>query len=61
MGDLDELIDLKRGKGVVYQGADARAVFAPDLGARVFCELDGLLLHRLDMENVRRPDRPFNN
>lgn len=61
MGDLDALIDLKRGKGVVYQGADARAVFAPDLGARVFCELDGLLLHRLDMENVRRPDRPFNN
>jgi len=31
------------------------------LGARVFCELNGLSLHRLDVENVRRPNRPFNN
>jgi hypothetical protein len=36
-------------------------VFAPDLGARVFCELCGLSLHRLDLENVRQPNRPFNN
>ena len=61
MSDLNELIDLKREGAFVYQVAGGRAVFAPDLGARVFCELDGLLLHRLDLENVRNPSRPFNN
>ena len=61
MAAMDELIDLKRTSSFVYEAAGARVVFAPDLGARVFCELDGLLLHRLDLENVRTPNRPFNN
>ena len=39
----------------------ARAVFAPDLGARVFCELDGVCVHRLDMDAVRNPGEAFNN
>ena len=50
MADMDELIDLKRQSAFVCQAAAARAVFAPDLGARVFCELDGMLLHRLDSD-----------
>lgn len=61
MSVLTELANLKQGAAFAYQAAAARAVFAPDLGARVFCELDGLLLHRLDLDNVRSPDRPFNN
>jgi len=61
MSNLNGLIDLKRRNAFVYQDAAARVVFAPDLGARVVCELDGLLLHRLDLENVRTPNRPFNN
>ena len=58
---FDELVELKGKNGFLYQGNNARTFFAPDLGARVFCELNGLLLHRLDMENVRKPDKPFNN
>jgi hypothetical protein len=58
---FDELIGLQSKSGFIYQGDKCRAVFAPDLGARVFCELDGLLLHRLDIENVRHPNKPFNN
>jgi hypothetical protein len=61
MDSFDGLIELKRSNCFIYQNANARAVFAPDLGARVFCELRGLALHRLDLENVRRPNRPFNN
>ena len=61
MSKFDDLVALKSGSGFVYQNDDARAVFAPDLGGRVFCELKGHLLHRLDIENVRKPDKPFNN
>ena len=61
MGAMDDLINLKQPGAFIHQAGAARAVFAPDLGARVFCELDGLLLHRLDLENVRTPNRPFNN
>ncbi len=61
MRSFDKLIDMKRNSGFVYQDANARVVFAPDLGARIFCELGGLVLHRLDMENVLQPSRTFNN
>ncbi len=61
MSSFDRLIDLKRNSGFVYQDTDALAVFAPDLGARIFCELRGIVLHRLDIENVLHPNRPFNN
>ncbi len=58
---LDELIELQNKNGYLYQGDRCRTVFAPALGARVFCELDGRLLHRLDIENVRNPNKSFNN
>ncbi len=61
MNEFGELIDLKRLAAFVHESARARAVFAPDLGARVFCELNGHPLHRLDLENIRQPDKPFNN
>ncbi len=61
MDKFQQLVDLENRGGFIYQSGNARAVFAPDLGARVFCELNGLSLHRLDIENVRKPDRPFNN
>jgi hypothetical protein len=61
MNKFDELIKLKRGSGYLYAQDHARAFLAPDLGARVFVELDGLLQHRLDLENVKNPNKPFNN
>ena len=61
MQTFDSLIDLKKDNSFVYRKDNARVVFAPDLGGRVFCELDGICLHRLDLENIRQPNRPFNN
>jgi hypothetical protein len=61
MNIFDELVELKSKNGFLYQGDNVRVFFAPDLGARVFCELNGLALHRIDMENIRRPNKPFNN
>ncbi len=61
MDPFDKLIELKQDSGFIYDKAGARAVFAPDLGARVFCELRGLILHRLDLENICQPNKPFNN
>ena len=60
MNVFDELVELKSKNGFLYQGDNVRAFFAPDLGARVFCELNGLALHRIDIENIRRPNKPFN-
>ncbi|HBG78718.1 MAG TPA: hypothetical protein DDW84_07765 [Phycisphaerales bacterium] len=61
MNDFQELINFKKDTAFVCGGANAKAAFIPDLGARVFCELNGSSLHRLDIENVRKPDKPFNN
>lgn len=61
MPELDELIELQQGRLFVHHAAGGRAVLVPGLGARVFCELDGTLIHRLDLANVRDPHRAFNN
>ncbi len=61
MSKFEELIDIKKDSAYIYNKGCGRAAFVPDLGARVFCELDGISLHQLDIENVCRPDRPFNN
>ena len=61
MNKFQELVTLQENKGFIYEGKNSRAVFAPDLGARVFCELNGMSLHRLDIENVKKADKPFNN
>lgn len=61
MNKFDELIKLKADKSHLYNKNNARAVFVPDLGARIFVELDGFLLHRLDIDNVRNPNNCYNN
>jgi hypothetical protein len=61
MSNFQELLKLRRSKGCMFEKGGAKAFFAPELGARVFCELNGMSLHRLDIENVRKPDKPFNN
>jgi hypothetical protein len=61
MSNFQELIKLQQSKGWMYEKDGAKVFFAPELGARVFCELNGMSVHRLDIENVRKPDKPFNN
>ncbi len=42
---------------------DGNSVFciAPDMGGRIFALVDGMSVHRIDLENTAKPDRPFNN
>lgn len=61
MNQFQELIETKKDTAYVYCDGFAKIAFVPDLGARVFCELDGISLHRLDIANVLEPDKPFNN
>jgi len=61
VNNFDELVRLKGDAGYLWSEGDARVFFAPDMGARVFCELGGHSLHRLDLANVRDPNRKFNN
>jgi hypothetical protein len=61
MSIFQELVDVKKDTAYVFSAGNAKAAFVSDLGARVFCELDGQSLHRLDIDNVKNPDKPFNN
>jgi len=58
---FQQLVGFKKNTAYIYNNNYAKAVIVPDLGARVFCELDGQSLHRLDMDNVKNPDKSFNN
>jgi hypothetical protein len=61
MMSFQQLIQLQGTKSFVYETDHSSVVFSPDLGARVFCELNGLSLHRIDIENIKDPTRDFNN
>ena len=61
MSDFAELVAAKGDSAWIAQTESGRLLFGPDMGARVFCELDGMNLHRLDMATVRDPHQAFNN
>ena len=61
MNKFEKLVDVKKDTSCVFSDERAKVAFVADLGARVFCELDGQLLHRLDIDNVKSPDKLFNN
>lgn len=61
MNKFQELVEIKKDTAYVCNNGSAKIAFVADLGARVFCELDGQSLHRLDVDNVKNPDKPFNN
>lgn len=61
MNPFEELRAIQREACVVLRGGAARVAACPDLGARVFVELGGQSLHRLDLAAVRNPNLPFNN
>jgi hypothetical protein len=52
---------IKKGTAVEFQRHDSACAVFPDLGGRVFAEVCGLSMHRVDLECVARPNRPFNN
>ena len=56
-----KLIELHGSKSFAVKQGDGQAVLVPELGARVFCELAGRSLHRLDIDAVLQPSESFNN
>jgi hypothetical protein len=56
-----ELLAMKKGKVLEFARPGAHCVLAPDMGGRVFGEVGELPVHRIDLDCVAEPDRPFNN
>jgi len=58
---FDELVRRTRGTAIVLEVPDARLALCPTLGGRLFAELAGQFLHRVDLAAVAHPNNPFNN
>ena len=58
---LQQLQTMKKGSLLEFTAGPAGCVLCPDMGGRVFAGVCGLSVHRIDLECVARPDRPFNN
>jgi hypothetical protein len=56
-----ELLAIKKGELLEFTHPSAHCALCPDLGGRVFGEVQGLSVHRIDLECVAKPDRSFNN
>ncbi len=61
MNKYRELKEIKKGSFLKFTGEAGEVILCPDMGGRVFAELAGISLHRIDLECAARPDRPFNN
>jgi hypothetical protein len=55
------MLAIKKGMVLEFQRDGAECALCPDMGGRVFAEVCRLSMHRIDLECVVRPDRPFNN
>ena len=58
---FDELVRLTQRTTVVFEPPCARVALCPALTGRVFAELGGRFVHRVDLATVERPENPFNN
>lgn len=61
MNPFQRLLELKADALVTLGSGMNRAAVAPDLGGRVFVEVGGQFVHRIDWKAVKCPNRPFNN
>lgn len=61
MNAFENLLEIK-GQGIVaIKSGDSRFALCPDMGGRVFAEVCGISVHRIDLDTVRDPNQPFNN
>lgn len=61
MNAYQEMLAIKKDAVVELKEGPGRLAVCPDMGGRVFAELNGVSLHRLHLETVRNPTQPFNN
>ena len=61
MNKYRELLNLKRNT-LIECGTDSCSVaLCPDMGGRVFAEVCGNSVHRVELDTVANPNKPFNN
>ena len=58
---FQELLRIKKSAVLVFQNEKAACALCPDMGGRVFGEVGGCSLHRIDLDTVHCPDQPFAN
>ena len=58
---FQQLRTIKGGSLLEFTQDPARCVLCPDMGGRIFADVCGISVHRIDLECVAKPDRPFNN
>ena len=58
---FQELLRIKKDAAITFKHDKAACALCPDMGGRVFGEVGGISLHRIDLDAVRRPDQPFAN
>lgn len=56
-----ELLAIKPDAVIKFKHKNGECVLGPDMGGRVFAEVGGLSMHRIDLDTVRNPERPFAN
>lgn len=61
MSKFDKLLELKGSSVLVFTGDSYRLALCPDLGARVYAEIDGICPHRMDLPTIANPTEDFNN
>lgn len=60
-GRFDELTSLIGGNAITFQTPAGRLAVCPTLTGRLYAELGGRFLHRIEMDTIAHPDKPFNN
>lgn len=55
------LHDIKNDTSAELRTDTGGIIVCPDMGGRIFAQVCGLSMHRIDIECVKNPDKPFNN
>lgn len=61
MSRFQDMLGVKKDAVLLLEENRARVAVCPDMGGRVFVELDGQCAHRIDLATVKCPNQPFNN
>lgn len=60
MNEYRSMLGIKSGKVLELKSGESSLAVCPDMGGRVFAEIGGLSVHRIDLDTVANPTKPFN-
>lgn len=61
MSKFAQLLDVTRRDHLLMRSDNTSVAVLPCLGGRVFAEVGGMMMHRINLENARDPCLPYNN